>query len=285
MINEFISEYNFRYLDVRCDKILAYSEKFKRYSEELIDKIDDETFSEWKYRYYVAGKYILATTVLVNSYRYAKKQNLSMVIPYLGYYSLFTASRVLLLVNPKNEWRDGDLIRKSHSKIANLVTDEIERIDKNIGEKYKQFFTRCKDYRELFSYNFALGGFGTVALESIFNDEELIKSVGYLLEVAQFQSCLFAQIYQAKSPTHHKLLVEPFEKGFIHEIGDISAFDVQDAFRIRKTFRKPSSLYPLSYQVSAGVLEDFADGLMIVDELIDGQFDPDEDLNIIFSFD
>ncbi|EEI92418.1 hypothetical protein HMPREF0765_2033 [Sphingobacterium spiritivorum ATCC 33300] len=284
-MNDFIEEYDFRYLDIKCDKVIAYIKKFERYSVRVIDNIDDQTFSEWKYRYYVAGKYILATTTLVNSFRYAKKQNLGIVLPYLGYYSLFTSARVLLLVNPKNEWKAGKLIKHNHAKIANLVCDEIERIDKTIGEKYKQIFARYKDYRELFSYNFALGGFGTVALESIFNEEELIENVSYILEVAQLQSCLFAQRYQAKFPTYHKLLIESFEKGITHQIGDISAFDEQDAFRIGKEFRKPSSLYPLSYAVSVGVLEDFAEGLMLVDQMVDGQFDPDADLDIIFSFD
>lgn len=134
--------------------LTQYSAKMRTSYTAIAKQWSSEANTEWIIRHYIAGRFVLAATLLLNSLEFAQKANLKVVVPYLTYYSMLTSGRMLVLTLPNQRWDGGELLLLEHSKAINIVVDAITRVSKELGNNMRSHIDEIKAIREFFSYRF-----------------------------------------------------------------------------------------------------------------------------------
>lgn len=134
------------------EKIEKYCKTLSQKYSKITKKWDDDKNSEWIARIFLSARMILSASVMLESLEYAERKNLRTVIPNLEYFSILSAIRAVVFVSPLLEWQDGELIKQTHKKSINVVSDWLSILDKDFAYRFKKFILHSKAYRELISY-------------------------------------------------------------------------------------------------------------------------------------
>lgn len=252
--------------------------------------------AEWILRTYNATKMIMAATLLLNSAEYCIDKNMMVTVPYLLYYAAFSSARGLLYVSPFNQTKDLDeLVEMTHSKVLNMVPDEIKNhFDKDLGQQIGSFMRFLRSQRELFSYKFPADG-----IRGDVKYDETIEICGLLAELTELASWQIQKVYEKKfldtvqkradaNRTWMKLDQDVINKIFSYrrteETGEIIQWvDSEDWYRIDYIRRKVK--YPTSVlgTMTEGMTEDFFGAWCNQDENGDNNnFNPDKNWTLIF---
>lgn len=205
----------------------------------------------WTAKYYLATKFLFITNLLLSSYEYARDKNLKIVLPYLIYYSLLTASRSLILTSPLDK-REIDFIR-THDKIINETTDIIARINKQKSEKYKETINIAKDNRELFSYKFPASGLRLIND----NSEDVSKQVNLIRELSVLNSQIL-DVMLDKLQDKTVFEIDGECDSVMYNLFDYKGkIDNDDYYNAGYIGRKRKRPHPLNLMISEGMEEDF----------------------------
>ena len=133
--------YDFRTIPTLLDEaqIESYCKGLSQKYSKLTKKWNDDKNSEWIARIFLSAKMILSASVMLESLEYAERKNLRTVIP-------------IIFVSPLLEWQNGNLIKQTHKKSINIVSDLLAILNKKLADKFKKFILHSKAYRELISY-------------------------------------------------------------------------------------------------------------------------------------
>lgn len=210
-----------------------------------------EVNTYWTAKYYLATKFLFITNLLLSSYEYAQAKNLKIVLSYLIYYSLLTASRSLILTSPLDN-KDIDFIR-THEKIINETSDIIAKINIQKSKEYKDIILTAKDNRELFSYKFPASGLQLIND----NSNEVSRQVNLIRELAHLNSqILDVMLEKIEDKVVFEIdgsLNSVLYKLFDYE-GKIDNDDYYNAGYIGRKIKRPM---PLSVMICEGREEDF----------------------------
>lgn len=240
---------------------------------------DSSLNSEWVLRNYLAVKMILSSTVLLTSLEYGKQKNIRVTEPYLLYYSLLNVSRAVLFTSPIVEWKNGEIMQASHSKIINIVGDAIGQFNKESGEEIKSTLERAREYRELFSYRFPASGIKDFAVSF----DETVDLCSFLAEFAQMQSEVLEKKNFKKTTIETTLNKDILSLGFLYKGKTFSFLDDEDWYRLDFMTRKQPFPVSLFFTLTEGMVEDFFGSWCSdeEDEDID-LYNPDENWRLIF---
>lgn len=260
------------------DKIETYSKSLSVKYAEITKKWDDDKNSEWIARIFLSAKMILSASVMLESLEYAERKNLRTVIPNLEYYSILSAIRSVLFVSPLLEWQKGELIKQTHKKSINVISDWLSILDKELAERFKKFILHSKAYRELISYRAPSSG----DLFKKSTEFDVIELCELLVELAQLHS-------EVLERSIHKNVKETFsfKKEYISqvchsEIDGNSFWDSEDEYRLDYLRRKYPMPTNIQHIMSEGHVEDFFGSWCAEEETDDDIFNPDDNWYIIF---
>jgi hypothetical protein len=246
---------------------------------------NDELHSEWTARMFLAAKMIYSATLLLNTLDYSLNKNLKVVEPYLLYYSLLNCCRCLTFTLPSQLWKNGELLVDSHSKISNVTSDCVKRLNIQKGTELHNLITDTRDYREFFSYRFPGNGLKNELQFKGINIETIAKRCKLLCEISQFNSECFEQSYNKNCTKGTFSLKENIlELCFTYTGDNLNIIDDEDISRIAYTFRKQKRPYNIYYTMTDGMTDDFFGSWISEDEGDDDSFNPDERPIKIFEF-
>lgn len=260
------------------EQIKAYSKGLSQKYSVITKKWDDDKNSEWIARVFISAKMILSASLLLESLEYAERKNLRTVVPTLKYYSILSALRSIIFVSPIPEWQNGELIKQTHKKSINIVSDWLSILDKQFGERFKEFILHLKAYRELISYRAPSSG-DSFEKSTAFDVVELCK---LLVEFAQFHSEILE-----KSIHKNVKGVFSFKEEYItqichSQIDGNSFWDTEDTYRLNYLRRKYPLPTNIQHIMSEGHVEDFFGAWCADEESNEDVFDPDDNWRIIF---
>jgi hypothetical protein len=284
------------YLEIDCfteNQLNGYAERQRRFSALITKNWDKERKVEWLVRNYLSLKMILSSTLLLNSAEFAFNNNLRVVEPYLLYYSLLNTSRALLFADPFIEWKDGELIKQSHSNVINKTSEAIRIISPIEGAKVKNLLEEAKGLRELFSYRFPANGISDITSRSQEIDlEETIRTCRLISELAQFNSEIFQRSCEKNINEDIEISSYDLNEGFIYqnymkshyEEDSESVFDQEDFYRLGYFVRKKLNPVNIYWTAREGLVEDFF-GAWDTDEedRSDTSFDPNQNWGLLLS--
>jgi hypothetical protein len=245
---------------------------------------NDDINTEWVCRIFFAAKMILAASVTLESLEYARKVNLKVCIPYLQYYSLLYSLRSLMVVLPNQEWKDGELLKQTHTKTINVICSEISKLDSKwiSGQgaipSVQKDIQELKDFREIISYRAPSSG-GSIGKY----DKDVLPLCKVPVEIAQMITEILEKSLQKYAPNGYipKLISEKLSVVYSITIGGKKEKDDEDHYRIDYLARK----YPLPTNIlhimSEGHVEDFFGSWCDEQERVD-VFNPDENWGILF---
>jgi len=251
----------------------------------ITDIWDKELNSEWILRHYLAVKMIMSASLMLSSMEYSKEKNVRIVEPYLRYYSLLTICRALLFTTPEVAWNKGEIMMMNHSKIISIACSTLGSINKDLGGKFKNYITKARDIRELFSYEFPATG---IEDDVCSEGDDVVKMCTMIAEIAQFQSeQLEFCVSRISNESVFGINWDFFKQGYVYKGKTVMLKDSDDWYRLDYSRRK--QLYPINlyFTLSEGMVEDFFEAWCYYDE--DGNedeendvFDPDNNWRIIF---
>ncbi len=281
-------EYNYSALNKLSERTIAQhcSSLRKRFSAQ---KLTDEAAEQWIARSYIAVKYLLAASVMLTSAEFASKRNLRIVGPYLLYYSLFNSSRTLFLMIPEQEWKDGGILDDpTHTKVQNVVCDQLRYISPTVSETYRDVSRRALATREMLSYSFPAEGLRG-PLESIAPTlAEIINLCKFIAETAQLYSECMESALRSVPEFKVQDVSEPLRRFYEYELRtlDASLVDHEDYYRLGQFVRHSSKPWSLYKTAREGLVEDFFGAWLAEEEFEDNidQYDPDKNWHIIFDF-
>jgi hypothetical protein len=241
--------------------------------------------SEWMLRNYLAAKFLMASSLLLSSEAYAERKGLHVTRPYLVYYGLFQACRAFMLSVPFQEWRSGDLLRASHDKIANVVTDELRHIDGPLAQRIGQRLLDARSLRELFSYSFPGGGLSSITYPASLDFTEAVHIATLLGELAQLNSeALDAALDKHVSETPGFDVQYLLDAALYKTVDGQTIVDQEDLYRVKQLMRnvpRPTNIWS---QTREGMIEDFTDNWSGGEDSENDAFDADEAWRLIFPF-
>lgn len=211
----------------------------------------------------------------------AENTNLQIVIPYLTYYSLLTCSRLAILTSPISLDSIENLLKSPHSKIINVTTDLINKLNLNTGKKFKKLIATCKANRELFSYKFPASGLDLIKSNKNVTDS-YYRYCRLLCELAQLNSTILDVLLNIKGGefeidgNYDSLFYSCFEyKGII---------DNEDYYRAGYISRNIKRPRPLDALMGIGMTEDFFQSWCNpdIEEYENYQYNPDRHTQILF---
>ncbi|MFG6179157.1 hypothetical protein ACGTN6_18115 [Halomonas sp. THAF12] len=222
-----------------------YSKITKNWNEDLN--------SEWTCRIYFATNMILNATVLLKNAEYAEEKNVRIVRPYLEYYAVLSLLRCVVYTLPELEWKDGELIKISHTQALNLAIDCLAKFSIEKSQELKNVCKLLKAQRELISYRAPASGDRN--LSSSYNITEVCT---ILAEVAQFNSELLeASVTKNASKENFVVHSSDIRKIVNVEIEGQHFNDRYDSIRLSYVQRKQSRPYNLALFMTEGQTEDF----------------------------
>ena len=184
---------------------------------------------------------------------------------------------VYTLLEPEAKWKNGELIRISHSVAIDGATLHLARFQSSLANSIKSKVFACKAERELVSYRAPSSGD-----EQVSQDQDFLAVCALLAEVAQFNSELLeasvlkygnAQAFMLNPEYRYKISAIEIEG---HYFGDR-----EDAYRLDYLARKYPMPANLMHLMTEGHVDDFF-GAWCSENETEGMFDPDEHKGIIF---
>lgn len=222
----------------------------------------------------------MSSTVMLTSLEFGKDHNILVTEPYLIYYSLLNASRTVMFTTPNADWKNGEILKATHSKTINIVGDAISQFNKQSGESIKDIIERAKEYRELFSYKFPANGINNFTVESSL----AIKICAFLAEFAQLQSGVLETTNFKKDALEISLDNEVLRKGFAYKDEKYDFLDREDRYRLDYISRKQPFPVSLYLTLSKGMVEDFFGAWHHKNDDGSNLYDPDEHCRLIYPF-
>jgi len=233
--------------------------------------------SEWLCRLYLGAKMIMVATLQINSMYYAELKNLRIVVPYLKYYSLLSLLRAIVFTLPEFEWKDGELIRISHSSTIDGAILHLGKFNSSLASSVKSDILAIKAERELVSYRAPSSGD-----EQLSQNNRFLALCTLLAEVAQFNSELL-EVSVLKYGDREAFVLNPdyLDKISAIEIDGHYFGDKEDAYRLDYLSRKYPLPANLMHIMTEGHVDDFF-GAWCSPDNTEGDFNPDELKCIIF---
>lgn len=269
--------YDYREIPELCEhkNIEAYCATTRQKFGQIARGFDDNLYTQWVARSYLALKYILGATMLAASAQHSEAQNLKVTLPYLKYYTLLNCSRAFLLMSPDHVWKCEASIEATHSNIINSTANELRKIDKDAEQKWGHVLRTAQHQREMFSYRFpATGPF--LFREDLLAVSAVESLARFLTELAQLNSaCLEAAVRKKAKGPYTLLESDDTWSTMKYAFGGQELVDDDDHYRMGKFARKISMPIPLTVIASHGLLEDFF-GAWCAEESSNGLFDPDD---------
>ncbi len=278
-----IVEGNFRYSKLKDyltdNDLVKGKKKLTKNFKIQTDNWDIKKNSEWVLRHYLATKMIMSSTIMLTSLEFGKERNLRVTEPYLIYYSLLNVARSVMFTSPMSDWKNGELINSTHTKIINIVGDAISQFNKQRGGEIKELLERAKEYRELFSYKFPANGITNFEID--LNDA--IDTCSFLAEFAQYQSEILENQNFSKEIIEDKLDREILKRGFLYKGKKYDFLDNEDWYRLDYILRKQPFPVSLYFTLSEGMVEDFFGAWYPYEnEESEDNYNPDDDWSLIF---
>lgn len=236
-----------------------------------------ELNTEWLCRSYLSAKLIMQATLTVNSMEYAKSKNLRVAVPYLRYNSMLSLIRALILTLPQYDWKNGELLEIGHTRAIEQAADYISKFDRNVSEIFLDNALIMKASRELISYRAPSSG------DNMLTDIESFLSLSSLIaELCQFNSELLeASITKHAERSAFSLKIDSLSKLSDIEVGDQVIGDPEDAYRLGYFARKHPGMTNIYSMMREGHVDDYFGAWCSETENL-GDFDPDEEKNIMF---
>lgn len=272
--------YDYRTLPNLIDEeqIENYCKSLSQKYSKITKKWDDDKNSEWIARIFLSAKMILSASVMLESLEYAERKNLRTVIPNLEYYSILSAIRSVVFASPLLEWQNGKLIKQTHKKSINVVSDWLSILDKELADRFKKFILHSKAYRELISYRAPSSG-DSFKKSTEFDVIELCE---LLVELAQLHSEILEKSIHKNVKEVFNFKEEYITQVCHSEIDGNSFWDREDAYRLDYLRRKYPLPTNIQHIMSEGHVEDFFGSWCAEEETDDDIFDPDDNWQIIF---
>jgi hypothetical protein len=278
------SNYDYKLLpnDFSSTEISTYKQSLNEQFAKLTKDWNDKLHSEWTARIFLSSKMIYSSTLMLNSLEFAQSKNIRVTEPYLLYYSLLNCCRALTFTLPTQLWNNAELLIDTHSKIANVTSDLIKRLNEKRGSDILKLVTNARDYREFFSYNFPANGLKGEPQFSDLNVENITKACQLISEIAQFNSeCLEKSFNKKASSKNYELDEEILKYCFTYSGDNLNITDDGDTERVAYIFRKVKKIQNIQDTMTTGRSEDFFGSWTVDDEAVDS-FDPDKQPNRIF---
>lgn len=269
--------------------LTIHGQRIRRHFADTTKRWTASLHGEWMTRHYLAVKLIVAATVLLTSQKYADRRNIAVTRPYSYYYAALCAARALLLTAPLVDWRNGEIMQSTHSKIRKITVDFCRHLDKPSGDRIDRFFRTAKAFRELFSYRFPGTGLrainGVIAIDA----EETEWACRFLCDLAQFNSECMQAAYAKNVEGEYVPDGESIEMCFLYKDDDLEVesgiWDDEDSYRIGYAIRKQRQPVNLLATATEGLVEDAFGAWVDSDETCDeGSYDPDGDWQLLFDF-
>lgn len=292
------NEFEFYYLpknNINHKEVKKYSDWVsKNFASICGGSMTSDLNSEWILRTYNSTKMVMASTLLLNSAKYCIEKNILVSVPYLLYYSAFSACRSLIYVAPiaSTKTLDG-LLKITHSKVLQIAPDVVSRINLPLANELKEKLNDMQYERELFSYVFPASGINkNVDFESVVNlcgvFVELAELTGRRVQHYIEKNYLQDEARKAHaSKTWQVLNKDIVSNLFEHKkkIGNgeqiITWIDKEDWYRVDYIKRKVKYPCSILFTMTEGMTEDFF-GSWCKENIIEEDFNPDSDWNIIF---
>lgn len=287
-----------RELCFEYEELEEYSEKdLKKYynwvrslfKKEIKKVWDIKKNTLWATRFYIAIKYIYSATILTSSLQYAEENNLQIVIPYLTYYSLLTCSRAMILTRP-DSLESLDSIRKiTHTKIINIASDIIEKLNTEKSKDFKHIIDICKINRELFSYDFPGSGL-SILKDTKGTTDKFYDYCKLLCELAQLNSTILEielninKVNGTISKENFDIndeICEDFMNCFVYGENE-KTIDWEDAYRASYIKRKIKQPLNLRAMMTDGMTDDFIGNYCSKKEEKKNDYNPDHNWHILF---
>jgi len=266
-------------------EITTYKTSLLEQYSKLTKEWNDDLHSEWTARMFLAAKMIYFATLLLNTLDYLLNKNSKVVEPYLLYYSLLNCCRCLTFTLPSQLWKNGEFLVDSHSKISNVTSDCVKRINIQKGTELHNLITDTRDYREFFSYRFPGNGLKNEPQFKNINIEKIAEECKLLCEISQFNSECLEQSYNKNCTKGTFSLKECIlELCFTYTGDNLSIIDNEDISRIAYIFRKQKRPYNIYYTMTDGMTDDFFGSWISENEDDDDSFNPDQRPIEIFEF-
>jgi hypothetical protein len=278
-----IFAYEYRHLEALCssETLADYTQQTRRLFAPVAKSFDDTKNTEWALRSYLALKLILHATIMATSARYANDRNLQVALPYLSYYTLFSACRAFLLTCPDVSWTGANTARFSHSQARTLATDLLRRLDAKVSKDASDRLLAARRQRELSSYSFPMSGPRSDETAFI-STEDAIAWAGIFAELAHLNSaCLEGAVakhcvgrsFGLNDNEAWDLMEHPLEGGEVH-------FDEGDWAWLSRLFRDHTAPVALTALVTEGLTEDFFEAWSDHDDT-EGAYNPDDNWRVL----
>lgn len=261
--------------------IRRYCTSTRRQAAALAKGFDSKKNTEWITRTYFAVKFILASTVILNSAKHAEWNNLQIALPYLRYYGLLNCCRAFLFTVPDLTWKGSLTVEMTHQKILNLTADYLKRIHPGPDDKWKALFSRAREQRELFSYSFPATAMRYLG-ESAVGTDEIIEACAFLSELCQLNTeCVVAALGKYAPGPYGLEDVEEARLAVYHDLNPEAVPDDDDYHRLGRLFRKHPSPQTIQVTATEGLIEDYF-GAWRAEESKAGAFDPCQNTSLLF---
>ena len=265
-------------------RVAKYIARQQRAYAKLAKNWDDDCNTEWTCRVFFSAKMVLAASVMLSSLEFSKQKNLRICAPYLQYYSLLYSLKSLILLLPSQEWKNGELVKQTHTKTINIACDEMFHLDASWKEargdtpSVKQSILRLKGFRELISYRAPSSG-GSLAGYAI----DVLPLCRTAVEVAQMTSEILEESMSKHLPAEYepKILLDDLVPVYRTSQEGFEYFDDEDYHRIEYLRRKHPFPASVLHIMSEGHVEDFF-GSWCNSENCEGVYDPNVDWGILF---
>lgn len=267
-------------LDIGTDKLVAYS---KRVRDKFKGMPQDAVYTaEWILRPYLSLKMLLGATVMLSSLDYCVNRGVRIVEPYLAYYGLLNSARAFLFALPHISWNHGELLRANHSKIHNVVTEELKSISNELSDRHGTLCSKAQMAREFFSYRFPAEGLKG-KMDRILGDwTEIHQHSIVLAELAQFNSeCLETECGKRELDFEDAESEELLKTFYYYEHKTDEIVDQDDYYRLGVALRKGPRPRNMDFIATDGLLEDFFGGWNFKSAKDD--YNPDEYWSYLFN--
>lgn len=257
------SFFEYRYLTTQFSQ-----EELSKYCDRTLQRYalhtkswSDNKNAEWMTRSYLSIKMILSATVMTNSLVYSRKKNVTIVEPYLSYYSILCCCRSLLFTLPDLNWNQGELLAVTHSKAINVTTDAFNLIDKNAAERIKQRLKVAQSLREMYSYRFPANGLSSTSEDFPIVVNEIIDFCALLCEFAQLNSDLLEASVNKNVKGNYNSDDQIYYSCFEYRFDDgknVSVLiDNEDWYRLSRMVARAKLPHNFLSLMTQGMVEDF----------------------------
>jgi hypothetical protein len=276
--------YAFRWLNLQSEedkakRFIASQQRMFGFAKSL----NTATNSKWIARCYIAGRWVMASTLYVNTYFHCLRTNAPVAAPFLQYYAALFSMRAVVLTSPNQQWVGGDLLKISHSKAINCSSEIVRQLCSNeFSMDFKRDLLLLRAHRELISYVAPLSGdSNATGLDA----DHWIDMLTLLCEIAQLQSEILESSVRKHAPkgAGPSIDLELIEAAFKREIEGYDFVDHDDLYRLDYLRRRNPSLTNVQDMISAGEADDFFGAWGSTDDNEPNTgFDPDLNNRIIF---